>query len=198
MSRQQRFGVWIIAVAAAIAAPLWLHVGMTGGSFLGAVTGLSGLSVILLLLATTPGDAIRLPRWGNVGAVGGGTGAIALLAGAPAVAAAALALVGALMSEMARHRVFSRDPHSPWVYTLLLWHPGFWAEPVTAGAGSSAESLVADAFWMVLLGTLVTVGALTPAQTPRGALPWARAAVAVGAWQLAGAVTLWVTWTFGR
>lgn len=183
-------------MVAALAAPLWLHAGVARGAFLGAATGLSGLSVFLLLLATTPGDAIRLPRWGSAVAIALGTGMLAALAGAPAFAAAGLALVGALMAMLSGVRMFRRDPHSPWLYTLLLWHPGVWMAPTVRQASPEAAAAMMDWFWIVLLAIGVSVAAITPRQSESGRLSRAGAVTAVLAWQLAGAVALWLAWTY--
>lgn len=73
-SRDQRFGLWVGGVVLTLGSPFaLLLISPSYAPVMADALALAGLGLLLLLLATTPADAIKLPRWASwiIIAIGG-------------------------------------------------------------------------------------------------------------------------------
>lgn len=177
-----RLAAWGAVSIAALAAPLALRAG--GPELLAAGWSLAGLCALGWLLATTPGDAIRLPWWASAAVVAGGALWLIGSAGAPwqraglVVSPAVGVVLMWLLAQTTEGRRWlgARDSHATgslfWWFALWAWHPLIWL-PEAGGA------------WKALLGSALLAGALL---TARGE-PWIRApGVIVWAGSVGGSV----------
>ncbi len=122
--RRQRFAIWVLAVAGALTAPLWLILGDGGWawrSVAAAALSLSSLTLMLVLLRSTPGDAIRLRVPASGAVLVAGNLWLHYAAGHfdGVISAVVLPLVALVVVALVAHRRRRRI----WASALFLWHP---------------------------------------------------------------------------
>lgn len=184
----------MVAAIMALAAPIWLHLPVPRAAVFAVVSGVGGLSVILLLLATTPRDAIRLPRWASVAGIGAGAAALQALGGAPAWAVLSAGVAGLVLSASTSSQGAKLGPNFPWALTLLLWHPSLWFMSRLASIEpSSAPS--SPLLWfgpMFAGGTVVTIAAFALGTSERR-----ESRFLMMSWVFAAVLTVMPAWRLG-
>jgi hypothetical protein len=174
----------VVVVAAVIAAATLARADVSGARVIAGWPVVIALSVMVWLLATTPGDALRLPVLVSEVVVLGGMFVVVLLA-TGRVGFCPLVVVLVAVAGHVRERpgsVWPRWraepwPKNPWRLAPALWHPALWLtalHPVGsslawAGLGlcvaAAAGTLLAGSagFWVRGLGLALwaVVGAVT-------------------------------------
>ena len=143
LSPPARLAVWILLVVGLFCGDLaWLLLLRRGVMAVGGPVALNIIAIALFaLLATTPRDAIRLPRRWSDGIILAGAAALELAAiyllhptlAVDALRIPALSAVLAPSAALLLLRLLGRFDHSAWWAVLLAWHPLLLRE--TAGRG---------------------------------------------------------------
>lgn len=142
MTQQRRLVVWIVVVFAVLASPAWFVVGGARADTAG-VTGQWAIAVAAIwqsgwlvvmtrLLATTPGDAIKLSRrlsWAVLIAGMVWLGFAAWWLGVhPLVVLVFFVLMGVAGGLVEQERLGRAA--SPWSIAVWMWNPSLWLLPV--------------------------------------------------------------------
>lgn len=188
LTRQARLFAWILVIAAAALSCTLAYAGIATRG-VAAAGALAALSAMLWLLATTPGDAIRLPKPLSEITVLAGMVVLTWLAtghpGFTPLAAAMMVVVGHARPGPGRQAPRWRwewGLGNPWRLAPALWHPALWLTAlhpwqsalVWAGLGLCAAAAIG-----VLLAT--TAGF------------WTRG-IGLGIWVVVGAAALRMLW----
>lgn len=181
ITRRQRFALWAAVVVVVLASPVWLMLGGVDRVWMmvGVAQSLAGLTGMVWLLRTTPGDAIRLPWWVSVVVIFGG---FFWLTNVPVHAPNSFnALMFAMLVILI---VVSEKPslRTPlWAVTLAMWHPATAMYVQSIGATNASRGVV-----------IATMGAFVAAhfvnKDDRGTAAWFSWCVSVGAMVWAVAV----------
>jgi hypothetical protein len=174
--------LWAAVVIAVLAGPLW---SMAGYRTVDVAWSLAGVSIILMLLRSTPSDAIRLPRL---------LSRLTVLAGMIWLLIAhnqTWLLFGALLGFAAgasgrRDAESFRGYGSAWFASAGAWHPMLWLVP-----GVQEWSLtpfpVRPALWVVALVLVMATRSCFDRRRSNGSwIQW----LGWSAWLVAGAATV--------
>lgn len=161
VSRRQRLGLWIASVAACGLSPVLFRL---VAPWAGAAWQCVCLGAILALYATTPADAIKLPRWVSKAVIVGGmaawpwlcTGRMtwALVAATIVVFVADHLLLTITWPTASMSVRWSKRPGvaSDWLATILLWSPTTWLLLVGSRVFSEPEwALLASGYVLMMM-----------------------------------------------
>jgi hypothetical protein len=138
-----RFAAWVAIVLAVLAGPLW---SMAGYQVADVIWNVAGVTILLLLLRSTPTGAIRVPRLLSVLLLTGGM--IWLFVAHDQKVPLVGVLLG-LVVGASSHRDAGgvRSDGSPWIAAACVWHPMLWLVP-EAGEWSSTSFPARPAIWV--------------------------------------------------
>ena len=184
LSPRARFALWVLLAVVALAGPIIASIAglPVRDDFLirfdpalaGEMLGLAALFGIGLLLASTPADAIKLPRIASEAIIGAGTAALVwAIAGTPLIALG-VGLAGAVALR-GRHRLGTERRHglpawSPWWGVLLLWHPAVANSILHAMSADAEKGAGRSVMYLVCVG-LAWNHCWAPRTTPDAEVP---------------------------
>lgn len=191
MTRGQRFGLWIVVIAACMSAPIWIAwAGMTRGALLAAtIHSLIAMSAMIHLMLTTPRDAIRLAWWlsGVCISIGmlwllwcaGGTGLIRYHLVQVNLGISAIWIIACWTRTTQSRGPSGPASYTPWLACILLWSPPSWIGLVADPTDNTKVSVMMLLSFGLLLICMVAVAA----RSRSGAwAAWALHAMLILAW----------------
>jgi len=158
MTREKRLLFWILAVVAAILTPLVARSGVAQGTLISSIWLSLALSSLLVLLATTPRNAIKLPSIASELIVLGGMIAVhSLMFGKPGwtpILAALILIVNhtALTANASTQPTLSSRVHlvpafNLWPLAPMLWHPALWLTTHGSATTSMFTTMLTKSGW---------------------------------------------------